>query len=353
MAQDKDSDLILKAAQKLKAGQAKKEPKQKVIASQESSGVSQDKSLVEKATDVIDGKKTKSTLVTNQKARSADKVSESDLAQTSNQTAKKRDKGKAFINLAALSARGIIDPNGERTLIAEEYRLIKRPLLLTAFKKKKASILDSNDKLNNLIIVTSSEENEGKSFTSVNLAMSIASERDLHVLLIDCDMHANRNKNSVMNTLGIDAKKGFLDVLIDKNLDVSEVMLSTNIENLSVLPVGEMKDEATELFASKRMAEKIREIALRYSDRIIIIDAPPVLMASETSVIAMHAGQAVYVVEAERTAQKDVDEGIKRMSFCPSVNLVLNKINPSFGDEHQTYRYRKNKYNNYDETLSI
>ena len=194
MAQDKDSDLILKAAQKLQAARSKKESKQKIIAPQKSADVPQNESLVEKATAAIDEKKTNAPLITNKKEKPADKGQSSDS---------KQGKGKAFINLAALSARGIIDPNGERTLIAEEYRLIKRPLLLSAFKKKKASTLNDQDKLNNLIIVTSSEENEGKSFTAINLAMSIASERDLHVLLIDCDMHANRNKNSVMNNLSI------------------------------------------------------------------------------------------------------------------------------------------------------
>lgn len=240
------------------------------------------------------------------------------------------------LELVKMQLNGMVTPSGERSRILEEYRIIKRPLLLKA-------LATGSDRLRNgnLIMVTSSQPREGKTFTAVNLAMSIASERDLNVLLVDADMHRAEAGHSAMSVLGVPMPRpGLLDVLADHKRDLSDVLLRTNVPNLTLLPAGQPRPNPTELFASQRMDYVVTEMARRYADRIIIIDTPPVLAASEASVLAMHVGQIVFVVEAEQTAQKNVESSLSLLSACPNISLVLNKAtSDSAGDQFGSYAY--------------
>ena len=228
------------------------------------------------------------------------------------------------LDMDRLRRLGVLTTNTpETTQIAEEFRIIKRPLLLRAFGESGAYGQSNN----HLIMVTSSRPGEGKTFVSLNLAMSMASEQNMNVLLIDSDV-----KNpSLPPLLGIETGKGLIDVLTDDNLDLSDVMIRTDINNLSFVPAGTPNSQSTELFAGRTMAGLVQDIARRYSDRVVIFDAPPVLASSEPSVLAMHVGQLVFVVESEVTSRRAVEEALTHLKGCQNINLVLNKSRPWLG----------------------
>lgn len=223
-----------------------------------------------------------------------------------------------FVTLHAkkLTESGMISPDGERSQISEEFRLIKRPLLANAFGSGAATIVNGN-----LIMVTSCYPGEGKSFCATNLALSIAMELDRTVLLVDADVA----KPSLPKFFGFQAEKGLLDLLLDKNLSVSDVMLRTSVPKLTILPAGRTHKHATELLASEVMNNLIDELANRYSDRIIIFDSPPLLVTSEASVLATHMGQIVLVVEAEKTPREKINEALGLIDSCEVIGLLLNK----------------------------
>ncbi len=220
------------------------------------------------------------------------------------------------IDLDRLQLQGMVTPFSERSLIAEEFRLVKRPLLLKALDSR--SHADNSAKL---IMVASSRPGEGKTFCAISLAMSIASERDLTVLLIDADVA----KPDIPKSLGFKADRGLIDLIQDENLELSDVMLRTQLDNLSILPAGRPHHLATELLASDRMGRIVKDISERYPERIIILDSPPVLMSSIAGVLALHVGQILYVVEADKTTETALDNALPLISSCKNINLLLNK----------------------------
>ncbi|MBU1265918.1 MAG: XrtA-associated tyrosine autokinase [Gammaproteobacteria bacterium] len=229
------------------------------------------------------------------------------------------------INLARLHRMGVVSPDAEKSQIAEEFRIIKRPLIANAFGQGAARVKNGN-----LIMVTSSLPGEGKSFCAINLAISMAMEMDRTVLLIDADVAKPR----IPEYLGIHADKGLLDVLQDKDLKLSDVLIRTDIAKLSVLPAGRTYKRATELLASAAMTRLIEDIGNRYPDRIILFDSPPLLATSESSVLATHMGQIVMVVEAERTSQDAVREALSHIQSCEVVGMLLNKTTPTPGADY-------------------
>jgi len=221
------------------------------------------------------------------------------------------------IDLDAMRAAGMVTNTAERSAIAEEFRFVKRPLILRAT----AAPAKASSRPGNLILVSSARPGEGKTFCAINLAMSIALERDLTVMLIDADI----TKPSIPGVLGIDAELGLIDLVSDESLDVSDVLLKTNIDNLTVLPAGTSHHLATELLASDRMERLFEDVVKRYDDRIIIIDSPPILMSSIAGVLALHVGQIVFVVQAERSTQASIDSALGLISDCENIYLLLNK----------------------------
>ncbi len=229
------------------------------------------------------------------------------------------------IDLKRLAHMGGITPDSERSQIAEEFRLIKRPLLANAFGQGGSAVKNGN-----LIMVTSSLPGEGKSFCSINLAISIASEMERTVLLVDADIARPR----LPEYLGVRMGKGLLDVLRDESLALSDVMLRTNIPKLSLLPAGRSDRHGTELLASSAMTRLISDLANRYPDRVIIFDSPPLLSTSEASVLATHMGQIVMVVEAERTSQEALKEALSQIESCEVIGMVLNKATALLGNDN-------------------
>ena len=232
------------------------------------------------------------------------------------------------LNLTQLHHQGMVTPDQGKTLVAEEFRLIKRPLIKNAFNQVAGSI-----KHGNLIMVTSSLPKEGKTFCAINLAMSIAMEMDHTVLLVDADVA----RPSILRTLGLKSEIGLMDILLDDKLDLADVMLKTNVETLSILPAGKSHKHATELLASQVMSSLLDEIANRYPDRIVIFDSPPLLLTTEASVLASHMGQIVMVVEAETTTQHAVKDALRQIETCANINLVYNKAKTFPGGNYYGY----------------
>lgn len=246
------------------------------------------------------------------------------------------------VDLDRLRQMGALTPDAGRSKLAEEYRLIKRPLLINAFGHGNAAPIENG----NLIMVTSSLPGEGKSFTAINLAISMATELESRVLLIDADVA----KSSIMRYLGLRAEKGLLDVLRDPSLQLPDVLIKTDIAKLTVLPAGQSFTHATELLASSAMRNFVREIATRYHDRIIIFDCPPLLATSEASVLATYMGQIVFVVEAERTPQEAIRDALAHIGDCEHVGLLLNKAPVrSIGGDYYGYGYGYGEYGRYGE----
>jgi receptor protein-tyrosine kinase len=220
------------------------------------------------------------------------------------------------INLDALAEQGFIVPDAASNLTAEEFRLVKRQLLTKAFARGAGAIKNGN-----LILIGSALPNEGKTFCAINLAMSVASERDLTVLLVDADFA----KPEIVQRMGLDAGPGLIDVVADRSLDLGDCLIRTQIPNLTVLPAGRSHNLVTELLASERMSDIIQEVARRYTDRIVIFDSPPALVSSAASTLAMHVGQVVFVVAAETTRESDLREGLGLMAGCSNIQLLLNR----------------------------
>jgi protein-tyrosine kinase len=233
------------------------------------------------------------------------------------------------LDLARMRELGMVTAAAGRTPLLEDFRIIKRPLLQRAFTERA-----QGENPGNLIMVTSSLPGEGKTYTAINLAMSIAMELDHTVLLVDADVA----RPSVLRTLGLPNQRGLMDILVDDKIDMADVMLRTNVDTLSILPAGTSTPRATELLASSTMSTLVSEIANRYPDRIVIFDSPPLLLTSESRVLASHMGQIMMVVEAQTTTQHAVKEALSQLEGMNNVNLIYNKTRDLPGIE-ETYDY--------------
>ena len=230
------------------------------------------------------------------------------------------------ISFAELAERGMVTPDSPRSPIAEEYRSIKRPLLTNIEGKGAAAIRHPN-----LIMVTSALQGEGKTFSAINLAMSIAMEQDKTVLLVDADI----SKASAARLLGVpDSSPGLIDVLEDESLHIGDVILRTNIPNLRIVPAGRVHERSTELLASQSMYRVADELAERYSDRVVIFDSPPMLLTNEAQVVASLVGQIVFVIAAEQTSQRAVAEALSMLGDEAMVGMILNKTKHAFTSKY-------------------
>ena len=225
---------------------------------------------------------------------------------------------RVALDLEAIAGSGIVTPAAPRSQMADQYRVIKRPLIANAIGRGAASV-----KHGNLIMVTSALPGEGKSFTSINLAMSMAAELDHTVMLVDADVA----RPSILRMLGLPPGPGLLDLLEGK-ADMSSVLLRTNVDKLTILPSGTPHAKATELLASEAMSTLLDDMSTRYPDRIIIFDSPPLLLTTESRVLATHMGQIVVVVHADRTLQGTVQQALAAIETCPVKMMVLNKARP-------------------------
>lgn len=220
------------------------------------------------------------------------------------------------LDLPGLLARGYVTPNASRTELAAQFRIIKRPLIANATGRGTAPVANGNR-----IMVTSAMPGEGKSFTALNLAMSIAMELDFHVLLVDADVAPP----SLMQVLGLPPGPGLLDLLTRPGMAMPDAMLRTNVDKLSLLPSGSAHPRATELLASDAMERLLDDMGQRYPDRLIIFDSPLLLATTESRVLASLMGQVVVVVQAGKTLHAELDQALATIEACPVKLLVLNQ----------------------------
>jgi exopolysaccharide/PEP-CTERM locus tyrosine autokinase len=203
--------------------------------------------------------------------------------------------------------------------------MIKRPLLKRALDRSVSS-----DEYGNLVMVTSALSGEGKTFTAINLAMSIVMEYNHTVLLIDADVV----RPELSRVLNLQGRPGLVEVLLDSTVELADAMTRTNVSNLCLLGAGKSHARSTELLASHRMAELAEGMARRYPERIIIIDSSPLLAASQPSVLAHLMGQIVLVVETGRTPQTAVEEALSHLDQSKLIWLVMNKGWRSLGSPY-------------------
>jgi protein-tyrosine kinase len=225
------------------------------------------------------------------------------------------------LDLAAVAAKGLLVPGGPRTLLADQYRVVKRPLIRNAVGKGASKLSHGN-----LIMITSALAGEGKSFTAVNLALSIANELDHTVMLVDADVA----RPSVMRMLGLAGSDGVIEApglldVLEGRVEMASALLKTNVDKLTLLPSGTPHQRATEMLASDAMSRLLDEMARRYPDRIVIFDSPPLLQTTEARVLATHMGQVVVVVRAEHTAQAAVTDALATIEACPVRLMLLNR----------------------------
>jgi len=234
------------------------------------------------------------------------------------------------IDLTHLSEAGYITPANMRSHLSEEVRLLKQDVL--------GNFYEASYDRSNLAMITSANPGEGKTFTAINLAISLAGDPDVHVLLVDADF-ANPQ---ISKTLGINPTAGLLDVLADTSRDLGDVILRTNIERMSVIPAGDRHDMSVELLGSQRMQRLATELSDRYRDRIVIFDTPPLLASVDPTVLAKRMGQILLVVEANRTDRADLEQAVERLPTDSYLGLVLNKgsgVGASSFTQYPNYGY--------------
>jgi receptor protein-tyrosine kinase len=237
---------------------------------------------------------------------------------------------KLIINTERLNERGFISSPDSAHHIQEEFRHIKRKLINNAFGGAAKTLHHSN-----LVMVSSSNANEGKTFISINLALSIALEQNKTVLLVDADVL----RPSLHRELEFEKKEGLLEYLLSEVSSLSEVIYPTNITNLKIIPAGKPHHLTNELLASERMEHLAKELAERYPDRLVIFDCPPILGVTETPVLSSLVGQAVIVVEESKTKIDDVKRAVSQLNEDIAVGFVINKTIRSKKDVYGYYGY--------------
>lgn len=233
------------------------------------------------------------------------------------------------LNMAVLRRSGMINPEVKTSTVANEFRNIKRKILASA-RDKQSRVLS-----NNLLMVTSTLPEEGKTFTSMNLALSIAAERDLQVLLVDADLH----RPSIGKFFETAQRPGLSELLSSPNMNLSDVACRCeSVPNLSVVFAGKHVDDAPELIASTRMRDFLVEISSQAQNRLIVIDTPPALTSFEPALLASHVHQTVMVISAQHAGRHQIEKALDSISACHNISLLFNKA-PKWEQRDGGYYY--------------
>lgn len=235
------------------------------------------------------------------------------------------------VDQRALERAGMVPVEEEaKDRLSDELRRVKRPLLDNVTGKGARPISHAER-----IVVTSAAPNEGKTFTAVNLAMSLAREPDFEVLLVDGDIP----KSDVTRVFGLEGQRGLMDVLANDELRPSEVIVRTDVPNLLVVPAGQHHALAAELFGSLRMQYVLEEFGGRSRRRIVVFDSSPLLAVSESQVLASHMGQVVVVVAAGQTHRSALGSALESMTDAQYVGLILNMSRLPASENHYDRYY--------------
>lgn len=240
------------------------------------------------------------------------------------------DVKKLEVNRDALREAGLIAPESDEQLLVHQYRDIKRPLIAHAFGNRATKIENGN-----IIMITSSLAGEGKTFSSINLALSMAREKDHSVLLVDADVA----KPQTSEIFGASEQPGLLDLLENHSLRPESAILQTDVAGLTILPAGQSRDSATELLASARMHNVLKILGSMRPNGIVLLDSPPLMQTSEAKVLASLVGQIALIVRAEHTSQEAVLSAIGLLDSDMPVNLILNQARVDSMSGYYSYGY--------------
>jgi exopolysaccharide/PEP-CTERM locus tyrosine autokinase len=229
------------------------------------------------------------------------------------------------IDFNLLRAQGELPEASLERRFADYYREIKRPLV-------QAMLAGEARPDSRLVLVTSALPEEGKTFTALNLALSMARERDVSVLLVDGDLP----KGHLSRTFGLQGAPGLLDALADESVDVDALVIGTDVKGLEILPAGSHRDGAAELIASARMGQIAMRLA-RHPRRLVLFDSPPLLASSEARALKQIPGQILIVTRAGRTPRQALLDAIALIDKTKLHGLVLNDAHASDGDGYYTH----------------
>lgn len=219
--------------------------------------------------------------------------------------------------------------------VEDEIRRIKWPLLKAIEGSEGVT-----PARNNLVLVTSALPGEGKTFTSLNLALSIVRDREMRVVLVDGDVA----RPGLTPTLGLEGRPGLNDVLEDTSRDISSVTYMTDVEGLYFVPAGTWNPHSPEFFAGSRMPQLMESLSRRVGRGVVIFDSPPLLATNEAQVATRFAGQVLVVVRADETEQRAVLEAIALVDKDVPVSAVLNRCKPSLLSRYYGQYYYGGSY---------
>jgi len=240
---------------------------------------------------------------------------EAPVAEPANDRSIGKTSREVSIDLDRLAAQGYLTPMLSDRVLAEQIRVVKQAVL------KNVEDAGARGLRRNLVLVTSATAGEGKTFCSMNIAMSLAMEVDFHALLVDADVL----RPSVLERYGVEPGPGLLDLATRPELDISDVLLRTNVPKLSLLPAGKQTHKSAELLSSSYIDRLLTELSERYADRLVIFDAPPILVSSGTRHLATRVGQVIMVVQADSADSSTVTQAFDAVDSCPLVSTVLNR----------------------------
>lgn len=231
------------------------------------------------------------------------------------------DNYKAYIHPSMVT---VLKPH---SIEAEQFRLLKNNILFPEKGDPPRSIM-----------VTSPSPDEGKSFVSTNLAVSIAQSIDEYVMLMDCDLRSP----SIHALFGMENVEGLSDHL-SSAIPLSGLLKKTFIEKLTVLPGGTIPPNPSELLSSEQMRRLLSEVKARYSDRYVIVDTPPPSITSETNAIARVVDGIILVIKYGKTKKKEVEDIVDIYGKDKILGIIKNfsRKPPIASHRYRGYGYIK------------
>jgi exopolysaccharide/PEP-CTERM locus tyrosine autokinase len=218
------------------------------------------------------------------------------------------------VDTEALRRAGYLPDTGLERRFADQFRRIKRALIDKAL---------SGAPNMRFILITSALPGDGKTFTSLNLSLSMARERDISVLLVDADAP----RAQVSGVLDLRSERGLLDALVDETVDVESLVIQTDIPGFEVLPAGKRIESAPELFASTRMEQIATRLAARNPRQLIVFDSAPLLVSSEARALLKIPGQVALVVRSGATPHHAAIEAAAQVDRKKLQGVILNRAN--------------------------
>ncbi len=189
------------------------------------------------------------------------------------------------------------------------------------FKTLRSRILypDEQYRVPRTIMITSTVPQEGKSFVSANLGISLAQGMDQHSLLVSCDLR----RPTLAKMFGIEERHGLVDYLRDTR-ELNGLIRKTSIAKLSLLPSGKPPTNPAELLSSSRMEALVKELSQRYEDRIVIFDSPPFQLAPESTVLKQLVDTVVLVVREGKAGKHQIKKIVEEIGKEKLLGIVFN-----------------------------